>query len=302
VPAAELALPDDFVQTIKEVHGPVGYEWLQALPDLLAQCEERWSLTIGLPFAPLSYNYVAPAVRADGQRVVVKAGVPCPEIITEIDALKTFDAQGAVRLLDADPSSGVLLLERLEPGKDLLSIADDAEAAALAAEVMRLIRQPVPAAHAFPSVAEWFMAFGRLRRDFGGSTGPLPARMVEEAERISAELIASAPESFLLHGDLHHGNLLTAERRSWLAIDPKGVIGDPAFEPSAFLLNPSPQPLAVLARRVEIFADMLEVPRERIAGWGTARAVLSACWMVEDHGHGWESAIRVAETLSALRI
>jgi streptomycin 6-kinase len=104
---------------MREVYGAEGEAWLQRLPAILADCERRWSLEAGLPFEPLSYNYVAPAGRGDGERVVLKVGFPCKELMGEIEALQLYDGNGTARLLEAEPDQGALLLERLEPGTSL---------------------------------------------------------------------------------------------------------------------------------------------------------------------------------------
>ena len=292
-------IPSEFTRTTTEVHGDVGRAWLAHLPSLLTECAARWSLTIAPPFTPLTYNFAAPAVRTDGTPVVLKIGVPCQEFAAEIEALRLFDGQGSVRLLEADADKGMMLLERLTPGTSLVTVADDEQAASIAACVMRNLWRPVPETQTFPTVTDWFLSLSRLRRQFDGGTGPLPPRLVEEAEALSAGLTASATDAVLLHGDLHHGNILRAEHAGWLAIDPKGTIGEPAFEPSAFLLNNTPQSAEVLQRRVAVFAERLDVPRERVRGWGLARAVLSACWTLEDHGMEWQGAIVVAGLLAA---
>ena len=116
-------------------------------------------------------------------------------------------------------------------------------------------------------------------------------------------MLTSATEPILLHGDLHHGNILAAKRQLWLAIDPQGIAGDPAYEMGALLRNPFPQlpPPTDLARiqtrRVEQLAEVLGFDRERIFGWGIAQAILSAWWSIEDHGQGWEHAIAYAQAL-----
>src|SRR5689334_7547015 len=97
-------IPPEFVRTTLEVHGPeAGAAWIEQLPALIDACERRWSLTVLPPFEPLSYNYVAPAIRADGTHVVFKAGVPHPELLSEIEALRLYDGHGIVRLLDHAP-------------------------------------------------------------------------------------------------------------------------------------------------------------------------------------------------------
>lgn len=301
-------VPDHFARRIVEVHGPAGAMWLDRLPALVAACERRWSLTLLPPFAPLSYNYVAPAVRADGAEVVLKLGVPHRELLTEIAALRLYDGHGIARLLDADADEGVLLLERLRPGTPLSSLADDEEATVIAAQVMRELWRPVPPEHPFPTVADWGAGFRRLRARFDGGTGPFPTALVETAERLFAELLGSAAAPALLHGDLHHENILAAERRPWLALDPKGVVGEPAYEVGALLRNPmprllaGPQPRRTLARRVDLLAEALGFDRARLAGWGLAQAVLSGWWSYEDHGHGWETGVACAELLMELEI
>ena len=301
-----LALPDKFARTMTELHGEAGAEWLDNLPSLVADFAGRWSLNVLPPFEPLSYNYVAPALRADGTDVVLKVGVPNPELLTEIEALRLYAGRGIVQILEADPDRGALLLERLKPGTPLSTLADDERATSIAAQVMRQLWRPVPAEHPFPSLAKWTAGMQRLRDHFEGGTGPFPTPLVEMAETLFAELIDSMAQPVLLHGDLHHDNILSAQRQPWLALDPKGIVGEPAYEVGALLHNPRPQLLAaphpgrVLARRVDQLAAELEFDRSRIVGWGLAQAVLSAWWSFEDHGHGWEWAIACAKLLARL--
>jgi len=84
------------------------------------------------PFLNMSYNYVAPAVRADGSQAILKLGVPHPELSSEIAALRHYDGHGCARLLEADPERGALLIERLLPGNMLLDLTDDEEATRIA--------------------------------------------------------------------------------------------------------------------------------------------------------------------------
>lgn len=296
-------LPEQFVQTQIELYGDTGSAWLANLPALIAECERRWSLTIQPPFTGLSYNYVVPATTADGTAAVLKLGVPNPELTSEIEALRLYDGHGICRLLAGDAERGILVLERLQPGVMLSTLADDGQATAIAAEVMRQLWRPVPPDHPFPTTAKWAKGLERLRAAFGGGTGPFPANLVEQAERLYTELLASSAEPVLLHGDLHHFNILRATRQPWLAIDPKGVVGEPAYEIGALLRNPTDELVLdrrVQARRVDQLAEALNLDRARILGWGIAQAVLSAWWNYEDHGHGWEPMVELAQILSEL--
>jgi len=302
-----VSIPVRFSRTILEVFGEGGAEWLRRLPDLIAQFERIWSIRAGPPFPNLSYNYVAPGIRGDGAQVVLKLGVPNPELTTEIEALRFFEGAGAVLLMEADAAQGALLLERLTPGRPLSALDDDEQATCVAVDVMRQLWRPAPRAHGFRTVEQWAAGLGRLRTRFGGGCGPLPASLVEQAEGLFADLLPSMGEVVVLHGDLHHDNILSAERQPWLALDPKGVVGEREYEVGALLRNPLPRlleetkPGRVLARRIRQLADELGFERERLRAWGLAQAVLSAWWSIEDHGGGWEPAIACAQWLAEMR-
>lgn len=305
--AATVTVPRPLAQNIAQLHGEAGTQWLRRLPRVIADCERRWSIEALPPFPNLSYSYIAPARRADGTQVVLKVHVPSPESLTEIEGLRTYDGTGCVRLLDADPEQAILLLERLAPGTPLLGLEDDEEATRIIAGVMRRLRRPAPRNHRFPTIADWANGLGKLRDRFEGGTGPLPSDLVERAEGLFRDLLASMGEQVLLHGDLHHENILAAEREPWLAIDPKGVAGEPAFEIGPLFKNPlprilcAPDPHLLLERRVDILHEELGFDKERIFGWALAQTVLAAWWCIEDGDDCWERFIACARVLAALR-
>ncbi|NIM95872.1 MAG: phosphotransferase [Anaerolineales bacterium] len=299
-------IKEEFSKQIEGTFGQDGVEWLRQLPELLEYIAQRWSLELMPPFEPLSYNYVAPCIMPDGSEGVIKLGVPNKELITEIGALGHFEGRGAVLLINADPDSGVLLLERLKPGVHLLDSADDASATYTAADVMGQLWRQAPEQHPLPSVEDWARGLSRLRDRFAGGTGPFPAEVVDHAEGLFEDLIRSMSDPVVLHGDLHHWNILSAERQPWLAIDPKGVIGEPEYEVGAWLRNPFPHilglsnPRKLIARRVDTFVEMFGFERDRIIGWGTAQAVLAAWWSYEDQGEEWEKWIAIAECIESI--
>ncbi len=279
--------PDTFTRTIITTFGEKGATWLAALPALIDACAERWSLTLGPPF-DLSYNYVASATRADGAEVVLKIGTPSVESATERAAMRLYDGRGAARLLETDEGLGAMLLERVRPGATLAALEDDERATEIAADVMRALWRPPPAEHSFPSVARYTQELTGLRPYFGGGTGPFPPHLVEQAERLREELLSSMGAPVVLHGDLHHLNILSAEREPWLVIDAKGVVGEPTFEVGAFFHNPWPQLekrghlRTLLHRRVAILSERLGFDRERVRGWGLMYCVLSAWWSYDE--------------------
>jgi streptomycin 6-kinase len=323
-------LPSSLVRTITGLYPADGESWLRGLPTLLTEIAERWGLDLSGPFAGLSFHYVAPAVRrADGLPVVLKVGVPSDtELPREAEALRFYNGRGMARLLDTDLERGALLLERVQPGTTLADTITDAatdeSATRVAARVMRRLWRTLPLAWRpgagttlpFPTAADWALGMERLRAEFAGGAGPFPPALVEEAESLFRDLLASESETVLLHGDLHHFNILAGRETraaaggdSWLAIDPKGLIGEPAYEAGALLRNPMPlllslpEPQRVTARRLDVLTEELGLPRERLCGWGMAQAVLSAWWCWEDGADEdcWKPALRCAELLSTRR-
>jgi streptomycin 6-kinase len=111
--------PTQLARNVELYLGEDGARWLVGLPQLVHRVSERWSLSVGPPFRDLSYSYVAPATRADGTRYVLKLGAPNTEVLSEIEALRYWDGDAAVRLLEAEPHAGALPLERVEPGAKL---------------------------------------------------------------------------------------------------------------------------------------------------------------------------------------
>jgi streptomycin 6-kinase len=317
-----LTLPPDFTARIAAVY-PNGAEWLDQLPALLEECVVRFSLTLGAPF-PLSFNYVTRALRPDGGQVVLKLGPPNRELSSEMAALAHWAGSGAPHLFYANQEAGVLIEELLWPGATLFDLfatgeIDDETATRRCAEVMQALWRPAPPDNnLLITVDSWMAGLADLRRHFAGGTGPFPRRLVQMAEELYHSLQSSAAPPVILHGDLHHGNILycagdshpqnrPGRNAGWLAIDPKGVIGEPAYEAGAWLRNPQPalsqtrSLKTLLARRVAIFAEMLALDPQRLLGWGMAQAVLSAWWDLEDTGNlGFGPTLEVAEALADL--
>jgi streptomycin 6-kinase len=309
-----VSVPEAFAATVRAVWGAAGDAWLAALPDLVAELAERWQLAVGARYE-LSYHWVAAAERTDRTPVVLRLGVPgSAEDEQAAAALALVDGNGLCRLLDWDPAAGAMLLARVEPGRPLseLGVAGDAAATAVLLDVARRLqarvrvdpgdrRWPARGYATIPTMARRGRAFDRLRGRHAGGTGPLPAGLVDDAERTWADLAGPPPGGpVLLHGDLHHYNVLSSGRAGWLAIDPKPALGAPLHEIGPMLLNPVrdllswPDPAATMAARIDQIADALAVPARDVRRWARAHAALSAAWSDED-GEPPDYALACAE-------
>jgi streptomycin 6-kinase len=218
--------------------------------------------------------------------------------------LAAFEGRGVVRVLEH--VEGALLLERLRPGASLTEVSAagrDDDAIEVIAGVIGAM-SPSAADVAVPTIEDWGRGFDRYAASGGRR---LPRSLVGAAQRVYSELCRSQSRPRLLHGDLHHDNVLFDADRGWVAIDPKGVIGEVEYEVGAALRNPHGMPEwfanpAVIERRVERFASELGLDAARMLAWGFAQAVLSVIWEVED-GSGIERnhpCLRLADAIHGM--
>ncbi|WP_037655318.1 aminoglycoside phosphotransferase family protein [Streptomyces achromogenes] len=272
-------IPGELAETQERYNGAAGKAFIAALPDLAAEFLDRWGLRLDGPSMNGVSALVLPVVRADGVRAVLKLQLLDEESEGEPVALRAWDGDGAVRLLDHDPDTGTMLLERLDERRMLAHLADTREAVLVIARLLaHLTSFPAPPG---------------LRR-----LGDITARMLERtpraldripdpaARRIVADCaaavreVAGEPGDRLLHWDLHDENVLAAERADWLAIDPKPLAGDPGFELWPALDNRFEA--AEVRWRFDAMTDVLGLDRARARAWTYGRLLQNALWDVED--------------------
>jgi len=295
-------IPPALARNVAEAWADDGSRWLDGLPALLAEVARDWQLTLGEPYG-LSFHWVTRVTRADGSAAVLKLGVPDGHLDPQAQALRTFDGDGAVRLLADDPTRGALLLELAEPGEMVARLVpgkDEEATAALVRTGQRLHRPPPPGC-SLPDLSRESGSFRAHLRRFPGDD-PLPRHLVERAGALFDELCASAPDRQVLHGDLHHDNVLRAQREPWLAIDPFGIVGDPGYDCGALLYNPEPwrredDLLALVPARIEQLADGFGIPEDRVVAWGFVMGVLSEVWTAQGTGTPGSRALDVATLL-----
>jgi streptomycin 6-kinase len=262
--------------------------WRGRAPDVAAEVAARLGLELGAPFAARAFSYVAPAVRADGTPAVLKLSFPEAESEHEAAALSHWDGEGAALLLAHDPERRALLVERCVPGGQLWGVADEEVANAAAAAVLRTLWRPPPERHAFRLLA------GEARRwatevpvRWERHGRPFDRALLDRAVGWIGELLATPddPGPVVLHQDLHGGNVLRAQRRPWLAIDPKPLVGDRAFDAASLLrdrrpeLAEEPHPVRRMRRRLDQLAEGLELDRERMRRWAVVHAL---AWGLDD--------------------
>lgn len=253
-----------------------GAAWLESLPRLAEECAERWSIRLGEPFGQGHVSLAVPATLSDGGQAVLKLNFPEDESAGEADALAHWRGEGAVRLLEVDRDRNALLVERADPGTSLWEVGDDEEATVIAASVFgRLWCRPPPDGHPFrvlAAEAERWMA--ELRSAWEALGRPFERRLVDAATATAGQLAGSQSNVVVCHQDLQGSNVLRAKREPWLAIDPKPIVGEPAFDVASLLRDRRWSiDRGTIQRRVDLLAAELGLDRARMQGWGLVHAL-----------------------------
>lgn len=276
----QLTVPDRLAEAVRASAGAPGSAWLAALPTVVADHLTAWNLTLERIFLPGGRLSLIGYVRRDDLLpAALKVALPAPETAQEHAALAHWAGRGAVLLLAVDPAAGVLLLERLYGDIPLRSLAE-AKAMLEAASLLRHLWVAPAEGHPFTQVADHAAELAAGLRRRRALPGAADARqLVDEALEAAAGLVADAPEKLLLHGDFHHGNVLAADRAPWLAISPRPLVGERAYD-LAWLardridtLVGSPGPRGAARRRLHQLADAVEVDHDRLRGWTLFRTV-----------------------------
>ncbi|MFJ8628841.1 aminoglycoside phosphotransferase family protein [Kitasatospora sp. NPDC093550] len=275
-----LTIPTWLTETVTATHGEAAHEWLATLPTIAAAHLDAWDLTLERVLDPGgSLSLIAYVHRDDLSPAVLKAGLVTPETAHEHAALTHWAGRGAVLLLAADPAQGVLLLERLHGEIPLRSLAES-KAMLEATSLLHRLWVELPGEHPFPTVAQQVPATAARveeHRSHPAATAAQP--LITEALDTARGLGESTGESFLLHGDFHHGNVLAADRAPWLAIDPRPLVGERAYDLARLVLDRadtllgSPGVPAAVRRRLHQLSDALGVDQDRLRGWALFRAV-----------------------------
>jgi len=293
VGAGTVAVPAAVRQALIEDGGDPA--WLDAVPALAARAVERWGLVLGAPFETGMAAWTAEATTAEGDEVVLKLSYPHLEARDEAAGLEAWHGAGTVEVIDADPADWALLLTRLRPGSTLRDegLPPDEHLAVGAVLLSRMAAVPVPAGEPFRDLVDVAdrlatIAAERIERLLPTAPIPVDAGLCRQAVDLLRTLPRSASRRGLAHGDLNPGNILRADTGAdgWLAIDPKPVHGDLAWDPWPLVTQVDDwtehvaEP-AVLADRIRLVAELTGLDAGQIGAWCVARGVESGLWSAD---------------------
>lgn len=277
-----LNLSQTFIKNILDIYGNNGQVWLDGLPQKLRYLEDLWHVKISKPMPNLTYSYVALAETKTGLSVIKVA--PKSERLEREICWYQAQKTGCAHLIASDTEQGALLLEYLQPGvslKQKVIDGQDNEATEIIAQVIIELNAPkITGQTPFPYVSE-------LAKDLELLKGKIPSSLFSYGRELFHRLLETK-ENVLLHGDLHHDNILSHGKK-YRAIDPHGYVGPQAFEVGACIRNPYdcfPQVRSLeetLTSRLNILYRSLPFSREEIKGWALAYTLIAASWSVQDH-------------------
>lgn len=292
-----------FTSNIKDIYGEDGAAWLKNLPHQVNQICDHRGLRFLKVMPDLSYNFVAAVeIPAINETAILKIAPNNDVIGREAIWLQCFD-KGVPKVFWFDEAQHALLMEHLSPGESLkpMALINDEEATRIICRLIVELQSHQHRSQDFVHLSELAPALTILQ-------DKVDEKLFSQAKTWFAELTAERAIDVLLHGDLHHDNILSSGQE-WKAIDPHGYIGDPAFASSTMIYNPGEQWFPkdksieqVIHNRLQILIEELPYDPKRIHAWAFCMTMLSIAWTLEGHGHVPAFELRVAEILQGIEV
>lgn len=272
-------------KNIINLFGKTGRKWLDSLECTVEKLAQLWHLTNITPVSNMSWNFVALAIQKNNRPVALKISCDPKLIRDEYKTLKHFNGHGAIKVLDINTQYNAILLEQAVPGHLLkvhhpLKIEDTIS---IYANVVKRLSTNELSDDSYIHAIKWCEAIDRIH------DARIDIRFVDKAKQVRSQLLDSTPREYLCHGDLHLENIIQ-QGSDWVVIDPKGIIGEMAFEAAAFdLISNEEMKDATTAsvkivERVTQLSTVLNISFDRLLSWIFLRIIISAQWYVEDNG------------------
>lgn len=275
-----ITVPAPFARWRARVDGEAGRVWVRAVPGLVERLLDRWALTLD-EAAPLHGGIaLVVLVRRGEQRLALRLSAPGEPVAEEALALRAWRGRGAVRLVEAEPAAGALLLERLDHTRSLHTLPLG-EAAAVAGALIRTLAVAAPPG--LRTLAELTAGLPttmpRRQRALGD---PVPPAWVAAACHYARTLPVEG-EGVLVHADLHYGNVLAGPRQPWSAVDPRAVRGAPEYSVPELMWTRADElhSDAEVRRLLDTVVAAGGLDAEAAHGWVVARCVDYWLWGLE---------------------
>lgn len=276
-----ITVPERFARWRIGVDGEAGRQWVGSLPALVERLAGRWGLAVDDAEPLHGGESLVVLVHRGEQPLALRLGWPAEDTAGGAAlALRAWHGRGVVELVDHEPGTGALLLERVDHTRSLHALPLR-EAARVAGSLIRTLAVPAPdGLHTLREVAAGIVdGLPRRQRALGD---PVPARWVRVACGHAREL-GPAGERVLIHADLHYGNVLAAMRQPWLAIDVRPLLGAPEYSVPELIWNRADELRtdADVRRLLDVVVAAGNLEAEAAYGWVVARSVDYWLWCLE---------------------
>jgi streptomycin 6-kinase len=293
-----LNLPKPFVTNIRAIYGRDGETWLAGISKRVETLAGTWNFRDVRIVPNLTFNFIATVTRnADNQTAVLKICPTGRSLQPEVQWLEHYD-NVAVTVFAFDQNQDAFLMEYCNPGTSLKDFLDQNGDEAATRELCRVMKK-IQKKHGHESS---FRHLSELIPDLQSLKGVAEPPLFSKAEALFSELTSDRSGDILLHGDLHHDNILL-HHTDWKVIDPHGYIGDPVAETGVLMYNPvgglptGTALASLIDRRIGVLSEELGYDRKRIQAWCFCITMLSAAWNVEDFGSQAKVELEIAETI-----
>ena len=268
-----------------------------------AVCTERWGLS-NLKWLPdVSTAHVGFCMSPRGE-AVLKVSIAPEMVLHEASALEHFGSAICPQVFGVALDLDALLIERFDIIEDLSAIYPyPRHEIDVWLPIFDAVRTRTEIPDGFPDLAQYSEVFDRVLKM---QVRPGVAKLMRYGRDHKHILLGAPEENRLLHGDMHHFNILRDRAGHWKPIDPHGVIGHPLYELGAFLRNPwgaccaEPGVMDRLAARAELLAERLLIPVGVVAEYGFYGAAFSVAWSLEEESDDYDGMVVMSEALLSL--
>ncbi len=281
----QMQLSPTFISFIQAAYKEQGIVWLRQLPTQLERLAKRWNFRLLKTVTNLTFSFVGIVeLQENGERAILKVVPKGGRVIEEAHWLQCVKS-GVPIVFQMDEEEPAVLMEYLEPGhslKKLVQTGSDDKATRIICQMILALQSQQQKTYPFKHLSE-------LIKDLDHLKGHIDSSILSKAQSWFQDLTIDHSNDVLLHGDLHHENIL-AHHDGWKVIDPHGYRGDPAAEIGAMVRNPwdcfptEHSMPKIIERRLKILAEELPFDRERMKAWAFCMAVLSEAWHIQDFG------------------
>jgi streptomycin 6-kinase len=289
---------------MQDLYGEVGKLWLHNLPQTLLRLEKKWDIVFINPMPGLTYHFVAKVnMLATGETAILKMGPPSAQNIAKEAAWLAAFEQAVPTVYWYDEANNAFLMENLQPGLSLKAMVKKDDEAAT-----RIICRTLLDLQTHQTKEISCKHLSALAISYDSLQGKIDPKLLSQAKAWFKELSHPNSSDRLLHGDLHHDNILSSSE-SWKVIDPHGYLGDPTFEVGPMIYNPggadfpTDKSLAqVIERRLKVLVEELPFDAKRIKAWTFCMTLLSIAWTVEDHLYVPPFELEVAKLINKINL